>query len=99
MRGATAVPFVNAIRAPNTTSIRKMGRSHHFLRIRMKLHSSPMKSIMASSELPGHRVGWGARRMALDPVRHRVARKPKLQGILSEQTAHKADGSDRGKEH
>src|SRR5215470_4008179 len=99
MKGATAVPLANTTRAPNTASIRKMGSSQYFFRIRMKLHSSPMKSIMGSSELPGHRVGWGARRMALDPVRHRVARKPNLQGILSEQTAHKADGSDRGKEH
>src|SRR5215813_4831561 len=99
MRGATAVPLVNTMRAPKTASIRKMGRSQYFLRIRMKLHSSPMKSIMGSSELPGHRVGGGARRMALDPVRHRVAVKPKLQRLLSEQTAHETDGSHRGEEH
>src|SRR6266498_2760801 len=99
MKGATAVPLTRTMRAPNTASIKKMGRSQYFLRIRMKLHSSPMKSIMVSSELPGHRVGRWARRMALDPVRHRIAVKPKPQRILSEQAAHEADGSHGGKEH
>src|SRR5215468_11981578 len=99
MKGATAVPLANTMRAPNTASIRKMGRSQYFLRIRMKLHSSPMKSITSFSELPGHRVGRGARRMALDPVRNRVAVKPKPERVLSEPTAHEADGSHGGKKY
>src|SRR5712692_5353110 len=99
MKGATALPLAKTIRAPNTASMRMMGRSQYFLRIRIKLHSSPMKSIMASSELPWHRVGRRARRMALDPVGHRVAVKPKPQRVLSEQAAHEADGSHGGIEH
>src|SRR6267143_83478 len=99
MKGATAVPLARTMRVPKTASMRMMGRSQYFLRIRMKLHSSPMKSIMTSSELPGHRVGCGARGMALDPVRTRVAVKPKPQRILSKQAAQEADGSHRGKKY
>src|SRR3990172_9077785 len=99
MKGATALPLARTMRAPNTASMRMMGRSQYFLRTRMKLHSSAMKSIMTSSELPGHRVGRRARRMPLDPVGDGIAVKPKPQRILAEQAAHEADGGHSGIEH
>src|SRR3990170_650592 len=99
MKGATALPLARTMRAPNTASMRMMGRSQYFLRTRMKLHSSAMKSIMTSSELPGHRVGRRARRMPLDPVGDGIAVKPKPKRILAEQAAHEADGGHSGIEH
>src|SRR3972149_2269701 len=99
MKGATALPLARAMRAPNTASMRMMGRSQYFLRTRMKLHSSTMKSIMASSELPGHRVRRRAWRMAFDPVAEGIAVEAKPQRIPAEQAPHEADGSHGGIEH
>src|ERR1700730_5428588 len=99
MTGATALPFARTMRAPNTASMRMTGSSQYFLRTRIKRHSSRMKSIMACSELPEHRVRRGARRMALDPVGDGIAVKPKPKWILAEQAAHEADRSDGGIEH
>src|SRR5438132_1412476 len=42
MNGATADPCVNITSRPSRASITTMGPSHHFLRTRMKAHSSPM---------------------------------------------------------
>src|SRR5262245_56586001 len=41
MNGATAVPWVKTTKRPSSTSISTIGPSHHFLRTRMKAHSSP----------------------------------------------------------
>src|SRR5947208_3643526 len=84
---------------PNTASMRMMGRSQYFLRIRMNTQSSPMKSIIASSELPGHRLRLRARWMALDPVSEGIVVKSKSQWILAEQAEHKAYWSHGGIEH
>src|ERR1700687_1806 len=81
--------------APNTASMRMTGSSQYFLRTRMNRHSSPMKSIMTPSELPGHRVRRRARWIALDPVGDGVPVPPKPERILAEQPAQEADGGDR----
>src|ERR1700730_16525933 len=99
MKGATALPLARTMRAPNTASMRIMGSSQYFLRIRMKLQSSSMKSIMTSSELPGHRVGRRARRMALNPVSDGLAVKPTPQRIPADQAKHEADGGHGSIEH
>src|SRR6266545_6197483 len=99
MKGATAVPLARTTREPNTASMRMSGRSQYFLRTRIKVHNSPMKSIMASSELAGHRVRRRARRMALDPIGDGVAVKPKPQRIPAEQAAHDAHGGHGRIEH
>src|SRR5713226_6481113 len=99
MKGATALPFARARRPPNTASMRMMGRSQYFLRIRTKLHSSATKSIIAASELPGHRVRRRAWRMAIDPIGGGGAIKPKPQRILTEQAADQTDGGYGGIEN
>src|SRR3972149_4697383 len=40
MNGATAEPCVNTTSRPSSASISTIGPSHHFLRTRMKAHSS-----------------------------------------------------------
>lgn len=44
MKGARAVFWVSTNRAPNSTMKSMMGKSHHFFRTRMKLHSSERMS-------------------------------------------------------
>ena len=41
MKGARADPSVNTIRTPSRSRKIMIGPSHHFLRIRIKAHSSP----------------------------------------------------------
>src|SRR5882724_7612411 len=96
MNGATALPLARTMSAPNTASMRMTGSSQYFLRTRMNHHSSPMKSIMTSSELPGHRVRRRARRIALDPVGDGIAVEPTPERILAEQAARETDGGHGG---
>src|SRR5258708_27370929 len=92
MNGATALPLARTMSAPNTASMSMTGSSQYFFRTRMKRHSSSMKSIMVTSELPGHGVRRRAWRIALDPVGDGIAVQAKAERILAEPAAHEPDG-------
>src|SRR5262245_41807818 len=69
MKGAIADPCVSTMRAPNSTSTRMIGPSHHFLRTRMKAQISPRRD--GTPELATDRSLFRSA-TALSRARHRL---------------------------
>src|SRR5213080_2186156 len=105
MNGASADPWANTSRAPTAAMTRMMGRSHHFLRARMKAQNSSTRLVrlialsffLISLELPLH-VTPTAR---ADRSRHPAARPAPVasQRVSAEGPEQQADRGDRGVVH
>src|SRR5437764_11008595 len=101
MNGASADPWANTSRAPTAAMTTMMGRSHHFLRARMKAQNSSTRlvrlialSFFISLELPLHvtptaRADWSGNPAARPaPVAS--------QRVSAEGPEQQADRGDRG---
>src|SRR2546428_9951637 len=89
MNGARADPCANTTSAPTRSITKRIGSSHHFLRTRMKAHSSRASvALLIDSilELSRHVRAAARARLPLDPI----APLPGLvhEGVLAQQALH-----------
>src|SRR5215212_11163738 len=85
MNGATALPWVRITSRPRRPSIRTMGPSHHFLRTRMKDHSSPM--MPSFSRDSSNAISPSIERVLCPPV-HVLAERRLFFLVKEERTHH-----------
>src|SRR5215467_13240998 len=96
MKGATGLPCVSTVNAPNNTIMNRIGSSQNVFRTRMNRQSSAKNDIaLVSSELVAKTIWAGPRRLSFDPVAHRCTIDAPMEEVLPHRPAEKPDRHNR----
>src|SRR5215472_685707 len=95
MNGATAELLASTRRTATSSVITKIGTSQYFLRTRRNWKNSRKKESTEypRSELPHHRIGGRAGRVAAQPIGIGVGLRPQSQEIFSKKPQQQTGGS------